>query len=170
MNRLKQWLLKHALNFATTRFGGWFFTTFIPPIDRPLLRLSKGRISLAGLAAPILLLTTTGRKTGRPRSVPLLYVEGVHELVVVGSRGGRKDHADWYRNLLANPMVQVTIRGATAEYEATEVTDDTRERWWDQFLDFHPGFATYEARLDRHIPVISLKATQTESFEDRDHP
>ena len=104
--------LKPFLQLASTRFGGWFFTTATPPIDRWLLRRSAGRASLSGLAAPTLLLTTTGRRTGKPRATPLLFLEDNGRLVVIGSRGGRSAQASWYLNLLALPSRRRSCRWA----------------------------------------------------------
>ena len=105
---VKDALLKLAFRFSSSRFGGWFFTTIWPPVDRLLLRATRGRFSVSGIGVPVLLLTTRGRRSGKLRHVPLLYLpyeEGaeagrpLQSVVVVGSRGGRESHAGWYYNL-----------------------------------------------------------------------
>ena len=145
-----------ALRFASTRLGGWVFTTLLPPLDRRLLKLSHGRLSLAGLGEPTLLLTTIGAKSGLRRSTPLLFLQHDQDIVVVGSRGGRAQHAAWYYNVRANPQVWITLHGQTRPFTAHETTGDERTELWQKFLSFNPGFARYAQRLERHIPVMKL--------------
>ena len=159
-------LLKLAFGLASTRLGGWFFTTLWPPVDRVLLRASRGRFSIAGLGVPVLLLSTTGRRTGKTRRVPLLYlpyIEGARAgtpqqpVVVMGSRGGRRAHAGWFHNLQADPHVQVSMAGVTGPYRAEVLRHEERDAQWARLLALNPRFRCYEARVERQIPIVLLR-------------
>ena len=149
------------MRLASTRFGGWFATTVIPPIDRFFLRLSDGKWSMAGIGVPTLLLTTTGRKSGLPRQTPLLYLPQEDEqIAIVGSRGGRQDHAQWYLNICVDPNVEVTLHGATRAYTANILEGDAYDRLWQRFIAYNPGFQRYQNRVERQIPLILLVPTR----------
>src|SRR3712207_2971898 len=92
--------------FFTTRFGLWFGAHILPRLDRPRLRLTYGGVSMSP-GQPILLLITTGAKTGHRRATPLLYVPDGDRLIVIASYGGRDRHPAWYHNLRAHPEVTV---------------------------------------------------------------
>lgn len=149
-------LVRGALRLASTRFGGWFFTTVTPPVDRWLLTASKGRYSVAGLGLPTLLLQTTGRRSGRARSTPLLYVPHAQGFVVVGSRGGRQQHPAWYLNLLDQPRASVVLDGVEIPCTATEYDGDDRTALWLWFTELNPGFGAYQERIERRIPILLL--------------
>ncbi len=149
--------LKLALQLAATRLGGWLFTTVTPPLDRTLLRLSRGRRSLAGGHMPILLLTTTGRRTGKARATPLLYLRDGERIVVTGSRGGRRRQAAWYLNLLADPRASILLDGEQHNCTAYEARGAERQRLWCRLVTVNPGFNTYQQRLTRCIPVMVLQ-------------
>lgn len=151
-----QSLIRFFLKVATTRAGGWFFTTVTPPLDRFILRLSRGRYSLAGRAVPILLLTTTGRRSGQERTTPLLYLRDGGRFVVLGSRGGRKSPAAWYLNLLSNPRATVLVDGEQIQCDSYEAQGPERDQLWDQLVAMNPGFEVYQQRLSRRIPVMVL--------------
>ncbi len=157
--RLLDLLLRGALRIASTRMGGVFFTTVQPPIDRFLLKLTHGRFSIAGIAIPTLLLTTRGRKTGQPRTAPLLYLPSEDDATfyVIGSRGGRKAHAGWYYNILADPEVTITVGGKRLSYRASVLEEPERTRVWQHFVTFNRHFNRYQARISRQIPVIRLQ-------------
>lgn len=106
-------LLKKPLNaFVSSRIGSWYLRK-LTPIDRKLLAHSKGRRTIFGpMGVPLLLLTTTGRKTGQPRTTPLTYMRKGDRLFLVGSNFGRPHHPAWSENLLANREATVTIGGA----------------------------------------------------------
>lgn len=152
-------LLRGALRIASTKPGGVFFTTVQPPIDRFLLRVTQGRFSVAGIAIPTLLLSTRGRKSGKPRTAPLLYLpsEDDRTFYVIGSRGGRKAHAGWYYNLVHDPEVTITLRGQVLPYRATVLEDPERHQVWQHFVTFNRHFNRYQERIDRQIPVIRLQ-------------
>jgi deazaflavin-dependent oxidoreductase (nitroreductase family) len=145
-------------NFARTPAGDWYMKRIAPRIDPPLLRLTGGRISSV-YPVPIMLLTTTGAKTGRPRTLPLLYLTDGDHLILIASNYGKTSHPAWYRNLSTNPIVEVLAGRRSGTYTAIEITDAAeRERTWDLALDTYAGYGDYESRAgDRTIPLIRLE-------------
>ena len=107
---------------------------------------------------PVLELTTTGRKSGKPRSVML--TSPIHEgesIVIVASRGGDDVHPAWYLNLVANPKVQVRFKGQpTKTMTARTATAEERARLWPIVEQKYKGYAGYQQRTDREIPLIFL--------------
>lgn len=104
----------------------------------------------------MLLLTTTGRMTGRPHTVPLLYLREDERLVVIASYGGRPDHPEWYRNLVNEPTVTVQVDGRRSSMVATTMSADERSAWWPRIVDAWHDYATYQSRTSREIPVVWL--------------
>jgi deazaflavin-dependent oxidoreductase (nitroreductase family) len=120
-------------------------------------RANDGKVGGAFAGRRLLLLHTTGAKSGRTRVNPLVYRRDGENLQVFGTKGGSPTNPDWYHNLLANP--RVTVELGTERYEATaRVTRaDERDRLWEQAKQEIPGFAEYEQRTDREVPVIVLE-------------
>lgn len=106
---------------------------------------------------PLLLLTTTGAKSGLARTTPLVYSRDGEALVIMASKSGAPENPAWYANLLANPIVTVEAKGETFQARATEITGDERTRLWDAHVAEHPAFAEYVAKTTRVIPVIRLE-------------
>jgi deazaflavin-dependent oxidoreductase (nitroreductase family) len=104
----------------------------------------------------ILLLTTTGRKSGEERTTPLIYREVDGEYVVVASKGGTPDHPDWYLNLLDNPTVQVQIKGERFPVTARTAAPEEHDRLWELMNEVWPDYAGYQEKTDRPIPVVVL--------------
>ena len=144
--------------FGRSSPGNWFLTRIAPRIDPTLLRISGGRFSSA-YPVPVMLLTTTGAKTGLPRQLPLLYTSDGDSLILVASNYGRSGHPAWYRNLTANPRVEVLAGRHRGSYTASEITDlAEREDAWAKALDLYAGYGDYEARAGgRKIPLIRLR-------------
>lgn len=134
------------------------FTTIQPYLDRLVLHLSTGRRNIAGIGIPVLLLTTTGRKTGKPRTAPLLYLpsEDGETFYVIGSRGRRTADAGWYYNIEANEQVSITLQGQTLNYRASILKEPTRSVVWQHFVPFKHRFIRYQQRILREIPVVRL--------------
>ena len=124
-------------------------------LDRPLMRLTGGRVSSVS-GYPSLLLTTTGAKSGLPRTVPLLYVETGESIAIIGSRFGSTRHPGWYHNLRARPEAEVEIGGERHRYAAREADDDERAEVWRRAVEMYPGYDKYRSRAGRTIPVIVL--------------
>jgi deazaflavin-dependent oxidoreductase (nitroreductase family) len=120
-------------------------------------RLSGGRV--AGnipSGAPICLVTTSGRRSGRLRTVPLVYVPDGDDLVVVASRGGMGSHPAWYLNLRADPGATVQVGSTIMRVRARDATEAERERLWPTLTAAYPHFAAYQLRTSRRIPVVVL--------------
>lgn len=121
-------------------------------------RLSGGRIEGAFLwGAPVLLLTTIGRRSGQPRTVPLLYLRDGENVVVVGSKGGMSRHPLWYRNLEANPEVEIQIGSQKQRMTARRATEQEKAALWPRLVEIYRSFEDYQARTDRSIPVVILE-------------
>lgn len=137
--------------------GYWYVTTVAPRIDPPLLKATGGRISSV-YPVPTMLLTTVGAKTGLRRQLPLLYLVDGDALVLVASNYGRPGHPAWYRNLTANPRVDVLAGRHTGTYVASEIVDAVeRKDLWDKAIDTYSGYGDYEVRAqNRTIPLIRL--------------
>ena len=139
----------------------WFarLGRLVTPLDRRLYRLTGGRWSVIGRhELPTLLLTTTGRRSGRPRTQPLLYARDGDAYVVVGSNWGQAAHPAWSANLLAEPAARVTIGGRPPiGVIAALATGAERDRLWLQVQRIWPGYADYADRArDREIRIFRL--------------
>jgi deazaflavin-dependent oxidoreductase (nitroreductase family) len=121
-----------------------------------LYRKSNGRFGtkMPGYAAPICLLTTTGRRSGLARTVPLLYLEDDDRVIVVASMGGMSKHPEWYLNIGANPKVTVDIDGDACAMIAHTATPAERSRLWPLLVAMYPPYETYQQRTTREIPIV----------------
>jgi deazaflavin-dependent oxidoreductase (nitroreductase family) len=105
----------------------------------------------------MLLLSTTGRVTGRVHTVPLLYLEADDDWVVIASWGGRPDNPEWYKNLIAQPEATLKIRSQSFPVTARTFDEEERAEWWPRIVSAYDGYATYQARSSRQIPVVLLR-------------
>jgi deazaflavin-dependent oxidoreductase (nitroreductase family) len=123
-------------------------------------RANGGKVGPPFEGANIVLLTTTGAKTGRPRLTPLVYRPDGDRLLIIGSYGGAPKHPAWFLNLRANPTVTVEVGDGTTidRYEATAtvLSDDERNEVWPKITAEMPGFAEYQENTSRVIPVIAI--------------
>ncbi|MCB1006847.1 MAG: nitroreductase family deazaflavin-dependent oxidoreductase [Acidimicrobiales bacterium] len=127
-------------------------------VHRVVRTVTFGKVGNNLLGMPVLELTTTGRKSGRPRSVMLTapVVEG-DTVVIVASRGGDDTHPAWFLNLRDDPDVQVALEGGpTRPYRAEIADPDTRARLWPKITTDHENYAGYQTKTDREIPVVLL--------------
>jgi F420H(2)-dependent quinone reductase len=107
--------------------------------------------------ASLILLTTTGAKTGQPRIAPLIRVEDGNRLLAVASKGGHPKHPDWYLNILAHPDVTVEVGNETFETTARILTGEERERAFARAVEVFPPYGDYQQKTTRQIPVIALE-------------
>ena len=120
-------------------------------------RVTNGRIGGKFMrGAPVLLLTTVGRKTGAKRVAPLIYARDGERVLIVASKGGMDHHPLWYRNLVANPEVEVQVGTKALKARARTATGDERARLWQKALQFWPPYADYQQKTAREIPVVVL--------------
>ena len=119
-------------------------------------RSNAGKLGGPFEGAPMLLLTTIGAKSGRTRVNPMMYLEEDGRRYVFASKAGAPTHPDWYHNLLAHPDVTIEIGSDTEEATAIPVERSERDRIYAVQAERNPGFAEYEAKTDRIIPVVAL--------------
>ena len=106
--------------------------------------------------APILLLTTTGRKSGEARTSALIFGRDGDDLLLVASQGGAPTHPNWYHNLSADPDVEVQVQGDVFPATARTASDDEKARLWSIMTEVWPNYDSYQERTDRQIPVVVL--------------
>lgn len=126
-------------------------------LHRALYRATGGMVGRRLVNNDMLLLTTTGRISGRPHTVPLLYIEEEGTLVVIASYGGRPRHPEWYLNLADEPRVTVQRRWRRRRYRARTANAGEREHWWPRVIVAYHGYQEYQGRTDREIPVVLLE-------------
>jgi deazaflavin-dependent oxidoreductase (nitroreductase family) len=124
-------------------------------------RANGGKVGGQFAGAPLLLLTTTGARTGQPHTTPVMYSKDGDRLVIYASKAGAPTNPDWYRNLVAQP--QVTVEVGTEKFAATAevITGEERDRLWNDMVARNPGFGEYQAKTSRQIPVIALRRAGT---------
>ena len=122
---------------------------------RSVLRVSGGRLLGSAGSMPVVELHTTGRKSGKRRTTMLTTpVSDDERVVLVASKGGDDRDPDWYRNLVADPEVELTIDGHTMRMTARTATDDEKADLWPTIVEVYKGYAGYQEKTDREIPVV----------------
>jgi F420H(2)-dependent quinone reductase len=119
-----------------------------------LYRVSGGRVMGKMGKAPILLLTTTGRKSGQKRTVPLLYLEDAGRFVIVASLGGAPKHPAWFLNLESNPSVELQVGNRRLHGSALRASPEEKAQFWPRLVAIYPSYADYQRRTTRDIPVV----------------
>jgi F420H(2)-dependent quinone reductase len=125
-------------------------------VHNGIYRLSGGRLGGKVGKAPVLLLTTTGRKSGKSRTQPLLYTQAGEGYTVIASKGGAPAHPLWYLNLQANPLAEVTVGSETRKVRARDAEGEERDRLWRSLTDLYSGYDKYAQKTERRIPVVVL--------------
>lgn len=120
-------------------------------------RANGGKVGGQFEGAPLLLLHTTGAKSGQARVNPVMYQADGDNLVVFASKAGAPTSPDWFHNLVANPRASVEVGDRTLTVAAQIVEGETRERLWSRQKELYPGFADYESKTTRQIPVVVLQ-------------
>jgi deazaflavin-dependent oxidoreductase (nitroreductase family) len=121
------------------------------------LRASRGKPDNPFVNRRLLLLTTTGAKSGQPRTKPMLYIPDGDRLLVIASNAGAPTHPDWYRNLLVYPQVIVELGNETFAATATVAEGAERQRLWEKIVALYPFFTEHQAQVSREIPVVVLE-------------
>ncbi len=140
---LPQWMLDHANRYIAS--GG---------TEGHLYKISPP--GYGDLTVPALLLTTVGRKSGEKYIFPLFYGKTGDSYIIVASKGGAPEHPGWYRNLVANPEVEIQVGTLKTKARARTVTGEERARLWEKAVEFWPPYADYAKKTDREIPVVVL--------------
>jgi len=148
-----------VVKFASSRIGSWMVLHVFNPVDRRLMRWSKGALnSSAGTNFSVALLRCTGAKSGKPRDVPLLVTPLDDGFVLVASATGQEKNPAWYYNLKANPECSLLVRPhGEIECVAHEAEGEERERAWAAARARYAGFDTYRERTGRRVPVMILR-------------
>ena len=146
--------------FGASRPGAWLFSRLLAPIDRVVHRLSKGRTTapqiLAGL--PVIFVTTTGRKSGQPRTSPLIAVPIADTLALVGTNFGQTSTPAWALNLEADPAAHLTYRDHEVDVTARAATAEERASVWSTASGVYPGYDKYQERITgREIRIFVLE-------------
>ena len=137
----------------------WLYARILPPIDCFVSRITGHKMTFAGLVSglPVLLLTTTGARTGAQRTQPVLYLREGDGFVLIASNWGQAHNPSWYYNLRANTNAEVTVSGSTYEVITREVTGPQRDRYWQQGCLMYPAWNVYKKRSPhRPFPVMIL--------------
>jgi deazaflavin-dependent oxidoreductase (nitroreductase family) len=143
--------------FSATRAGSWLVRNLAAKVDPKIFRATGGRFTMTGRPTlPMLALTTTGRRSGEPRTVQLAYHRDGDDLLVVASAMGQERHPAWRHNLEADPRAEVLVRGESFPVTATLLDDAERDRVWPAVKRTIPQMDTYEARTARRIGVFRL--------------
>lgn len=143
--------------FAASKPGGWWFVNVAMRVDRKLLPLTGGRLSIA-IGQPVGLLETVGAKSGEARQTPLLFLAHGDDVVLVASKAGAPRHPAWYHNLRAHPRVRFLAPGRTGEYVARVAEGPERDELWAEVNDLYRGYEVYKERAGaREIPVVVLE-------------
>jgi deazaflavin-dependent oxidoreductase (nitroreductase family) len=119
-------------------------------------RGNRGKADSPFAKRPLLLLTTTGAKSGMSRTTPMMYIPDGDRLLVIASNAGAPIHPDWYRNLLAHPQVTVEVGTETFNALATVTEGAERQQLWSKIVELYPFFTDHQAKTTREIPVIVL--------------
>ncbi len=120
-------------------------------------RANGGKVGGMFAGAPLLLLTTTGAKSGQPRTAPLVYTIDDGKWVIIASKGGAPTHPDWFHNLRAHPDVTIEVGTDTFSVRASIPEGDERQRLYDQMAAQMPNFAEYQRNTTRQIPIVLLE-------------
>ena len=150
--------------FGSTKVGAWTFAKVLPPLDRVVHRLATSGTSLPAVLAglPVLMVTTTGRKSGEPRLTPLISVPLGDDLTLLGTNFGGARTPAWVFNLEADPRATVEYRGTTVSTTARPATDDERAQVWAASAGVYGGYEKYQERVrDREIRIFVLEPTES---------
>lgn len=152
-----------SMKLASTKIVAKVTAPSLHHLDRAIANLSGNRHSALSLVTglPFVTLTTTGAKSGQPRSVPLVGTPDGEDVVLIASNWGGKKHPSWYYNLKAFPACTLSYDGKTEPYIAREVVGDERDRYWQKAVAIYPGYESYKPRTGgREIPVLVLTPDQ----------
>ena len=135
----------------------WWFWERFTDFHTVVYKATHGRIGGTAYGAPVALVESVGRKSGKRRTHPLICGEDGDNLVVVASKGGIERHPAWYLNLMAHPETNAWWKGEKRRVHARDATDEERERLWPMMVEVYKPYETYQRRTGRRIPVVVLE-------------
>lgn len=152
---------------GATKAGGWTFQRTLYRVDRPLHRWSDGRLTLPGMLTglPVIMLTTTGAKTGLPRTMPVAGIPLDDDLVILGTNFAQGRTPGWVANLEAQPRATVTWRATQVTVDAHRVPSDDMEQVWRASARVYSGFPKYRERIadSREVRAFVLTPADLDS-------
>ena len=136
----------------------------LPPIERFVARVTRGRVQVSGLLVPSLVLHTTGARSGEPRDAPLMYTpDGQGRAIVAGTNFAGERHPAWTTNLLAHPDAAITVRGRRMRVRASLIADTERDAVWARIERQWPGYRGYERDSGRTVRLFRLQPIADEA-------
>lgn len=138
-----------------------FLFKLITTIHVFVYRLTRGKFGSEMRGFRVLLLTTTGRKTGKKRTTPLGYFEHDHSYVIIGSNAGSDAHPAWFHNLKSQPHATIQVKDRRLEVTAETAKPDERTQLWTRLVEVAPGYADYAKQTNREIPLVILRPART---------
>jgi deazaflavin-dependent oxidoreductase (nitroreductase family) len=138
----------------------WLLARSLDRIDRAVFQVSKGRHTCASLISglPVVMLTTTGARTGRPSTVPVVGIPDGEKLAVIASNYGQRRHPAWYHNLVANPAAEVSVHGVQKRMRARLAHGQERDHIWARGIAIYPAWNVYQRRASqREIAIFVLE-------------
>lgn len=151
---------------ASSKVGAWYFSGTQHQVDRFFLKLTNNKRTLTSILTglPVMMLTSTGAKSGKPRTVPLLCIRNPQnpaQFALIASNWGQAKNPAWYYNLRANPTATCAIQGKTGQYKAHEANEAEYALFWQTAVNTYIGFPEYKKRVgNRHIPIMVLTPTK----------
>lgn len=127
---------------------------FFSKLNVVLYKLSGGRVMGKMDGTPVCLVTMKGAKSGKTRTIPLMYNPAGDNVLIVASMGGAPKHPVWYYNLVAHPDVEIQLGGKKGKYRVHQADDAEKESLWPALVENFPSFAVYRERTERNIPVM----------------
>ena len=137
-----------------------FFIKLFMDFNAFLIRISRGRVGSKLGSQTVLLLETTGRKTGQLREIPIAYFFHEGKYLIVASNWGKDKHANWYLNLLKNPHAKLTVNGKVIQVIARNTKGEEYARLWDWATKQHPPYLDYQKMTSRHIPIVVFETVE----------
>ncbi|HET6300400.1 nitroreductase family deazaflavin-dependent oxidoreductase [Microbacterium sp.] len=159
MSRVVQAVRAVVAPLSRTRvFRRWIGPALLPPVERFVSWISRGRVQVSGLLVPSLVLHTIGAKSGRPRDAPLMYTpDGKGRAIVAGTNFAGPNHPAWTSNLLAHPDAEISVRGRRYAVRARLLSDVEREEAWATIERQWPGYRNYERSSGRKVRLFLLQ-------------
>ena len=155
---IKRTVQKVAASDGFARFA----PTVIPPLDRAVSKLTRGRVMLSQWMVPPIVLTTTGARSGEPRRTPLATIPLDGDLYVVASNFGNERHPAWSYNLIAHPEATVTMHGSDRRVRTTLLSAEEKEAAWPRMVEVWPPYDRYVERSGRDLRVFRLETIDPE--------